>query len=74
MVFTTKAKKISGRTSLGLSAAKDCLHLLRLWLANLELHSRCVKHKSFGGIDWVSAIARYTHGIFISPPQCASAQ
>ncbi|KAG2357741.1 hypothetical protein BDR07DRAFT_1452965 [Suillus spraguei] len=42
------------RNSLGLglfTVAKDCLHLLHLWLAKRELQSRRVKNKSFEGVD-----------------------
>jgi hypothetical protein len=42
------------RNSLGLglfTVAKDCLHLLHLWLAKRELQSRHVKNKSFEGVD-----------------------
>jgi hypothetical protein len=36
---------------LTLFQAKDCLHLLHLWLAKRELQSRHVKNKSFEGVD-----------------------
>ncbi|KAG1750338.1 uncharacterized protein EDB91DRAFT_1106734 [Suillus paluster] len=42
------------RNSLGLglfTVAKDCLHLLHLWLAKRELQSRRVKNRSFDGVD-----------------------
>lgn len=31
--------------------AKDCLHLLHLWLTKRELESRRVKNRSFEGVD-----------------------
>ena len=31
--------------------AKDCIHLLHLWLAKRELQSRRVKNKTFEGVD-----------------------
>ncbi|KAH7927181.1 hypothetical protein BV22DRAFT_297175 [Leucogyrophana mollusca] len=42
------------RNSLGLgifTVAKDCLHLLHLWLTKRELESRRVKNRSFEGVD-----------------------
>ncbi|KIM61838.1 hypothetical protein SCLCIDRAFT_1215657 [Scleroderma citrinum Foug A] len=42
------------RNSLGLGlfvVAKDCIHLLHLWLTKRELESRRVKNRSFEGVD-----------------------
>lgn len=42
------------RNSLGLGLfvmAKDCVHLLHLWLTKRELESRRVKNRSFDDVD-----------------------
>ena len=41
---------VGGRMLTGLQA-KDCLHLLHLYLTKRELESRRVKNRSFEGVD-----------------------